>query len=473
MLGIPYPTRRLRARHRHQLLVRFRDEAVESAGTRILKREHPGLALLHQHDRAGRLRRFVSLHPRVQNDLSADRGARVTGGFQAAARFHRREDLLGHHARAFLVEVESRAADAVGDLRRALAADPHVEHVEIAPMRYLWAPPPRAPDGLPPTRHWNLDRIHFWAAINRKGFKNADPIPVAVLDSGVQTDHPALRHSVHRYIVSRHAAPGLGRLDLIGHGTHVSGIIAARRRRAMDPRGICQCDLRVWKIFDDEPNYDDQIKVFYYTVDMALYLQAMVDCLLQRVKVINLSLGGPAKPGRQSQERILYDDLLAQGATLVAAMGNARAAGSPASYPAALPGVVAVGAVGLDDRVAPFSSRGRHIALSAPGVSIWSTLPDYAGQIGFHPRRGVRGAPRIGAALPRNTGGDAWPGTSMATPHVTAAAALLLANRGSMSGSEVRQALMKSAGRLAGMKRNRWTPDHGAGMLDLAKLLAL
>ena len=175
---------------------------------------------------------------------------------------------------------------------------------------------------------------------------------------------------------------------------------------------------------------------------------------------------------RKSQERILYDDLIAQGATLVAAMGNARAAGSPPSYPAALPGVVAVGAVGLDDRVAPFSSRGRHIALSAPGVSIWSTLPNYAGQIGFHPRRGVRGAPRVGAAMPRNTGGDAWPGTSMATPHVTAAAALLLANRGAMSGSEVRQALMKSAGRLAGMKRNRWTPDHGAGMLDLAKLLA-
>jgi hypothetical protein len=52
-------------------------------------------------------------------------------------------------------------------------------------------------------------------------------------------------------------------------------------------------------------------------------------------------------------------------------MGNEREVGSPPSYPAAIPGVIAVGATSILDRVTRFSNRGEHISLSAPGQTIW------------------------------------------------------------------------------------------------------
>ncbi len=73
--------------------------------------------------------------------------------------------------------------------------------------------------------------------------------------------------------------------------------------------------------------------------------------------------------------------------------------------------------------------------------------------------------------LARNTRYDAWPGTSAACPHVTAAVALLIAARGTLPPAEVKRRLMRSADRVPGMNGRRFDTRYGAGRLNLRRLL--
>jgi subtilisin family serine protease len=202
-------------------------------------------------------------------------------------------------------------------------------------------------------------------------------------------------------------------------------------------------------------------------VDPVRYRWALADCLHERVDVINLSLGGADPP--DPVEASLYKGLLKRGVAIVAAMGNASAQRDVKSYPAAVPGVIAIAAIGPNDTEAPFSRRGPHVAICAPGVSIWSTLPTYPGQIGFL----AHGAYQSKDAKPlrRNVRYDAWPGTSMATPHVTAAVAMLLA-QGRMRPEKIKARLMATADKVPGMRGRKFSNTYGAGRLNLKRLLS-
>jgi len=441
----------------------------------------PGLAALENLERAGLVRSVIRMRDQPQ-----DAGPIADGGMamMAAGVFEGAEDTDdGVTDGALMIQLE-RDAD-VDALQAAFMRDPACETASRVPIRYLAAAPrtasrktrrkpgasTAAPAASPPsaTPLWNLQRINWLDARAKPGFRDADQIRVAVLDSGIQPDHPDLDGLITSYVYGHPNLPGVsGPKDYIGHGTHVAGTIAAAINNAIGIQGVCRCELRAWKIFDDETDYSAFSNSFVYYVNPVMYRRALADCIRERVDVINLSIGGPARPDPQEQR--LFDRLIQQGCTIVAAMGNGRQSGSRISYPAKIRGVIAVGATNINDRVASFSNRGAHISVAAPGVGIWSTLPTYPGQTGFSAVPGPGGRPIEGRRRRRETDYDSWNGTSMATPHVAGAAALTLAKQ-RLPGSAVKARLEATADKVPGMGGAAFHPDYGYGRINLSRLI--
>jgi subtilisin family serine protease len=479
-----FSSAQLPAYHSGMLIVRMRSTmgpaavaapprvAASVLGTR-------GMSALSTFDRGGLIRRVVSLARRPAGATAVTGARRAMSALAASAEPSPGGTLS---AGVNLLELE-RDTDAA-ELQVALAGDPNVEFVSRVPVRYLLAPPrprtraPRRAAGAtiaaappPPATMWNLAKIRWAEARATAGYQEPTTVRVAVLDTGIDREHPDLVGRVTSYTHQHPDIPDAsGERDIIGHGTHVAGTIGAVIGNEVGINGICECELHIWKIFDDVADFDDSSRSFVYFVDPVMYLRALADCVEQRVDVVNLSIGGGGQPDHQ--EQLLFDTLIANGTTVVAAMGNERQFGSPTSFPAAIPGVIAVGATKLNDSVASFSNRGNHIALSAPGVAIWSTLPTQPGQFGFEATIGPDGRPREGKADRRETDYDAWDGTSMATPHVSAASAVLLANRGRMNSAAVRARLQATADRVPGMGNAQFHPDYGAGRLNLLRLVS-
>jgi subtilisin family serine protease len=281
-------------------------------------------------------------------------------------------------------------------------------------------------------RQWGLRAIRWFDA----PLASAEDVTVAVCDTGVDAAHPDLTSAISSY---DHG--GAGADDIVGHGTHVSGIIAARANDDAGITGVARCRIAMWKVFPDEP-YEGN---FY--VDGTRFLRALNAVATSGAKVLNLSLGG----SHSSQaEQLLFDRLERAGITVVAAMGNEYAGGNPTEYPAAYEHVLAVGAAAETDLRSPFSNTGTHIGLAAPGSDILSTLPTKASP--YRPA----------------TSYASWSGTSMATPHVTAAAALVAAQHEDWTPADTKQHLRDTARRLRDMGSAKWTAAYGSGLLDVA-----
>lgn len=481
--------------HAAKLIVKMAPEAAApmqvlgdriSAGRSILAAATAnfGLGVLHRFQRAGLIKRAIPLSRRIELPPE-DSGPGRALSAMAAALQPVRAGIKDPNARVTLLELESD--NLVPELREALATDPMVEYVSRVPVRYLCAPrksavprrhgvaapAPLAPAlAAPPSSSmWNLPAIKWAEARAQVGFIDATQVRVAVLDTGIDANHPDLKNQIANYVYDHPQVPTASSAkDYIGHGTHVAGTIAAGIGNAVGINGICSCQLYIWKIFDDEPDPDSFNDQYHYYVDALMYHRALADCLEENIQVLNLSIGGQAEP--DIHELTLFQQLIASGTTVVAAMGNERQQGSPISYPAAIPGVIAVGATNINDQVARFSNRGPHISLCAPGDTIWSTLPTYAGQTGFRARHLANGSVVPGDPLSRDTDYAAWNGTSMASPHVAAAVALLLAREPGLSPAEVRQRLMQSAERVPGMGGQAHHQDYGAGRLNLFDILS-
>lgn len=305
-------------------------------------------------------------------------------------------------------------------------------------VEYAYVPPPRRmfakQSGDPlESRQWGHQAVQIAQARARAGFVEASDVTVAVADSGVDAKHPDLKGVIAEY---KNFLKGEGAKDYAGHGTHVSGIIAAAMNNGVGVAGLCMAKLLVMKVLPDRVEWD-----------AAAYYRALAYCI-GRARVLNLSLGAEEfDPG----ERDVIADLIDEGIVVVAAMGNEFEEGNPTEYPAALPGVCAVGATDHADRRGGFSNTGKHIALSAPGVAIVSTTPTYTYANG-------------------KSDYDSWDGTSMATPHVSAAAALLIAKQPELKPSQVIKKLQQAADKVPGMKK-RPNTAVGWGRLNIAKAL--
>ncbi len=192
--------------------------------------------------------------------------------------------------------------------------------------------------------------------------------------------------------------------DTVGHGTHCSGIIAGLDT-GKGIRGFApEADIYAYKIFPGG-QYSDLIS-------------ALDDCINQGIDVVNLSLGTDQPSELVSQKIQQAKDL---GVACIVAAGNS---GGVVQFPASLPSVLAVAAVGKMGEFPPDTFHGTQVASTGVNAAGWFS----ASFTCFGPEVGVC-APGVAilSSVPPNDFA-AWDGTSMATPHVTGLAALLLAH---------------------------------------------
>ena len=269
-------------------------------------------------------------------------------------------------------------------------------------------------------------------------------VRVAVLDTGIDDTHPDLAGAV---VARRNFTDGEPDADTVGHGTHVAATIASSGRRY---RGVAPgAKLLDGKVCGAGGCLESSI--------LAGMTWAAAD---EHARVVNMSLGGEDDPAVTDPLEDAVQRLSDQYGTLfVIAAGNTDGSvvhgnlNSPGSAAAAL----TVGAVDRNNRLAGFSLRGPTADgrlkpdLTAPGVNI--TAARAAGAVD------VPGNP-----------GDPYTtlsGTSMATPHVAGAAAILAQQHPDWPGSRIKAALMASAAPSAGAG----VYDQGAGRVDVARAI--
>lgn len=217
---------------------------------------------------------------------------------------------------------------------------------------------------------------------------------IAVIDTGCDVNHPDLRDSI---IGGRNFSGGNPRniLDQNGHGTHVAGTIAA----SLNGHGVAgvapKAKLLILKVMDDKgtTTYQNLVKAIRYATRWRGPNKEKVD-------VISMSLGGQKDYAslHRSIKNAVKEDILVVCAAGNSGDGNART--PERLYPGYYDEVVQVGAVDFDAKMAEFTNTNDEIDLVAPGVGVRSTYLD-----GKYAKLS---------------------GTSMATPHVTGAAALLI-----------------------------------------------
>lgn len=239
--------------------------------------------------------------------------------------------------------------------------------------------------------------------------------------------------------------------DRYGHGTHVASIAAGTGAKS---GGTYEGVAPGARILDGKVLGDDG-----YGSDSDI-IAGLEWAAAQNADIVNLSLSGEDRPGIDLMEEAVNRLSAERGLLVVAAAGNAgpdaRTIGSPGSAEKAL----TVGAVDADDAVAPFSSRGPTVDglvakpdITAPGVDITAAIaPDsvISGRVGEQP-----------------PGYATISGTSMATPHVAGAAALLKQQHPGWKSAELKAALV------AGARPVGAGPfAEGAGRVDIAAAIA-
>ena len=253
---------------------------------------------------------------------------------------------------------------------------------------------------------------------------------VAILDTGLDTGHPEFSGRVLTEAMSfagRTASTNVS--DKNGHGTHVAGIVGAASSNGGVVGVAPQADILPIQIAKGSRIKDESI------LAALNYVLGLVGADLQNcigngsVDVINMSYGGGA---RSDAEEDALNCLDAAGVTLVSSAGNSS--GGLAGFPAAYGSVIAVSSTTPSDTLSSFSSVGLTLEdLAAPGSNIYSTYKD---------------------------GGYAhMSGTSMASPHVAGAAAVLAA----ANTPNVRSVLTATAENI-GLSES----ERGAGLLDVA-----
>ncbi len=305
-----------------------------------------------------------------------------------------------------------------------------IEAADTIPNDPLWDPTPSFPNG-----QWNMPFIGAPAAWDTS--QGSSDTVLAILDSGLDTSHPefAGRLLPGYDFVEHDTTPQ----DQCGHGTHVTGIAAATGDNATGVAGV-NWNTKILPV---------RVLGANCTGDIAGVVEGLVWAVdVMGADVINLSIGTPT-PSRLLEYGTYY--AYQRGAVLVAASGNSY---GPVYYPAKYPWVLAVGAVNSSKQRADFSGYGSQLDLVAPGVNILATIP-YSGAFSFQKTYGLGN--RYGLLS----------GTSMASPHVAGAAAILAGRPGYSEPNQIYTALKETAEDVGFVGPDIYT-GYGLVRLDLA-----
>ncbi|MFE2290156.1 S8 family serine peptidase [Streptomyces sp. NPDC059452] len=250
-------------------------------------------------------------------------------------------------------------------------------------------------------------------------------VKIAVLDTGTDSSHADLKGKI---LASKNFSASKDTKDRVGHGTHVASIAAGSGAASKGKyKGVApDAKLLSGKVLDDEG----------YGEDSGI-LAGMEWAVAQGADIVNLSLGGTDTPEVDPLEAAVNKLTAQKGVLFAIAAGNegdgAGTVGSPGSADAAL----TVGAVDVKDKLAYFSSRGPRVGdgavkpdVTAPGVDITAAIPNksiIAQEVGQKP-----------------AGYSTISGTSMATPHVAGAAALLKQQNPAWKAAELKGVLTAS-----------------------------
>ena len=278
----------------------------------------------------------------------------------------------------------------------------------------------------------DVDAPEAWTIHSGRTQSEGAPI-TAVIDSGIDYNHPDLKANmwtnpgeiagdgidndgngviddVHGYsAIHDHGDP----MDGMGHGTHCAGTIGAVGNDGNGISGVAQkANLMAVKIFDDEGS-----------TDAAAIVRGIQYATKMGARITSNSWGGMV-PSAAIKQAFADSPALHIVAAGNSGFNNDWLPSFPANYD--LDNIVAVAATDHNDEIANFSQYGkRNVDLGAPGVDIYSTIP--------------------------GGGYDTYSGTSMATPHVSGAATLLVSNNPEMSNEEIRQRLLDGTDAVEGL----------------------
>ncbi len=270
-------------------------------------------------------------------------------------------------------------------------------------------------------------------------------VKVAVLDSGYDAAHPDLTGKV---VDDRSFVPDGTVADSNGHGTHVAATVAGTgaasdgRRKGVAPGA----DLMVGRVLDKTG-----------TGDESWVLAGMEWAARSGAKVVSMSLGGGASDGNDPMSQAVNSLTAETGALFVIAAGNRGPTQGSVTTPGAATDALTIGNTDKSDRMASSSSRGPRAGdalvkpeLTAPGTAIIAARA--AGT-------------SIGAPVDQYY--TSLSGTSMATPHVAGAAAILAQRHPDWTAGQLKSALVGSTKQVA----NATVFDAGSGRLDVAAAL--
>ncbi|WP_051688244.1 S8 family peptidase [Desulfofalx alkaliphila] len=295
--------------------------------------------------------------------------------------------------------------------------------VKLDPVKAesLWPfGPPKGDGQIIP---WGVNRIganRVWA--HARGHK----VKVAVLDSGIDSEHRDLKANIKggANIISPNQSP----IDDNGHGTHVAGTI-----------GAADNGVGVIGVAPLVSLYSVKIINRNGSGTLADIIKGLDWCVKNRMQVVNLSVG---TKGNSVALRRAVEQTAARGVIMVAAAGN-DGSGKSVDFPAAFPGVIAVGSIDESDRLSPFSNHGPGLTVVAPGSSVYSTA--------------------------RGGGYERLSGTSMAAPHVTGTIALALQINPRLNLQQITELLKGSSQKLSSLSAE----EQGYGLVNAERMLSM